>query len=235
MHRHACVRDAHPHLSRSLALAACLVSVALPGCGQGASASDTGDAEVQRNLKAVAGVPQDGITLGRVDAPATLTVFASLDDFSQGFFRGELPVIVSRWVRPGRLRIQLRTTSKTVLGAPSDRGAVVAAKVAQAVGLQDHLWQFYGALSARYVGYLDDAVLSQALSDVKGVDRGAEHRDVGSDRIRNAVDKADRFARAAKVSELPTYVLEVPGRAPIRLDASCLGCLSKSLARYLAA
>ncbi len=211
------------------------MSFVLAGCGQGSSALDTGAAEVQRNLKTVAGLGQDGITLGRLDAPATLTVYASLDDFGQGFFRGELPVLVSRWVRPGRLRIQVRTTSKTVLGAPSDRGAVVAAKIAQAVGLQDHLWQFYGALSARYVGYVDDAVLSQALSDVTGVDRGAERQAVRSDRIRSAVAKADRFARAAKVTELPTYMLEAPGRAPIRVDGSCLGCLSKNVARYLTA
>lgn len=216
-----------------LALSMCLVLVALSGCATGSSALDTREADTQRNFETVAGLPQDGITLGRLDAPATLTIFASLDDFGSGFFRKDLPPLLSRWVRPGRLRIQLRTTSRRALGAASDRGAVAAARVAQAVGLQDHLWQFYGALSGRYSGYIDDTVLEDALTDVQGVDRRRVGKDSRSARIRNAIAKADRFAVEAKITELPTYVLETPDHPPMRVDASCLGCLTKNLARRL--
>ncbi|MGI8624836.1 MAG: hypothetical protein ACR2NB_15450 [Solirubrobacteraceae bacterium] len=185
--------------------------------------------EVRRNLKTVAGVPQDGITLGRLAAPATLTVYASLDDFSRKFFRTDLPRIVSRWVRPGRLRIQIRTTSSLVLGASADRSALAAAKIAQAVGLQNHLWQFYGALSARYRGSIDDALLNAALSDVRGIDPTRMRMDSQSTRISKAIARGDSLARQAKVSKLPTYVLEAPGRAPKQVDGSCAGCLAKNL------
>ncbi len=222
-----------PALLGGRALALYLMLVVLSGCSQGSSPVDARGAETQRNLVTVAGLPQDGITLGRLDAPATLTIYASLDDFGSGFFRKDLPPLVSRWVRPGRLRIQLRTTSGPATDAPPDPGAARAARIAQASGLQDHLWQFYGALSVRYRGYIDDTLLADALAGVGGVDRKRVEKDSRSARISNAIAKADRLAGEAKVSELPAYVLEMPGRPPTRVDGSCYGCLTKNLARYL--
>src|SRR5690606_16459461 len=48
----------------------------------------------------VRGVPQDGITLGRAGAPATLTVYTSLDATPTAFDEA-LPALVDRHVRPG--------------------------------------------------------------------------------------------------------------------------------------
>jgi len=213
-------------------LCACLLLAALSGCGEPPAPTATLQDEIQAAVKTVAGIPQDGITLGALDAPATLTVYASLDDLNLGFLRNDLPRIIEQWVRPGRLRIQLRTTSQVLLGAPSDRGAVVAAGLAHAVGLQDRLWQFYLALSTRYVGSIDDALLDQALSDVR-VDPARIRKEAESARIRDAIARGEEYAREAKVSMLPSYVLETPGRALRRVNGSCFGCLEKDLARNL--
>src|SRR5512143_3607816 len=84
------------------------------------------------------GIPQDGITLGRLSAPATLTAYVD-----PAFMSGELsdPAtlrhLVDADVRPGRLKIQLRTVPSYDVPSLTDQG-VPGARALQAAGLQNH-------------------------------------------------------------------------------------------------
>src|SRR5213080_2143275 len=63
-----------------------------------------------RMLAPLAGLPQAGITLGRLDAPERLAVYADVTSEDFGSFENDvLPDLLRRYVRPGRMAIQLRT------------------------------------------------------------------------------------------------------------------------------
>ncbi len=209
-----------------MALAACLA-----GCGAGAPPDSTATV-VRRNLEVVAGLPQDGITLGKVDAKATLTVFASLDASNQGFFSRDLPVIVKRWVRSGKLRVQLRTVTKDV-DATSDGDAASGAALATAAGVDDHLWEFVASLTARYLGYTDDDLLTAALRDVPGIDPAAVRAAAKSARVVQAVKRADARASNIGSATFPAYVFDSDRQTNVRLDASCPRCLVRSLEKVM--
>jgi hypothetical protein len=214
----------------ALALAALL---ALPGCGLETATGDDGAHDARTAIAVVDGLPQDGITLGHLDAPATLTVYAAMDDVAAGFFRVELPDLVDHLVRPGRVRIQVRTLAAdqaTTLGQASKRAGMVA----QAVGLQDELWQFYAALGTLSTGSADEATLRRALALTPGLDRGRVLRDARTRRIRSAFDRAARFAREAGIDALPAFTLQVrPGRPQQAIAWNCSGCLTRTVERRL--
>ncbi|MEA2166994.1 MAG: hypothetical protein QOF76_294 [Solirubrobacteraceae bacterium] len=211
-------------------LAAALV---LGGCG-GKTPVDTTGADVAANLKTISGLPQDGITLGSPDAMYTLTVFDSLDSFNRGFFLSDLPELVTQYVRGGRLKVEVETLTGFDTGQSPDTGAADAARLAQAAGLQQHLWDFYGALSARYIGTIDQGVLTAALADVRGIDTARAQSDARGAEARSAIDAANKLAADQGVTDLPHYTLTRGNAAPVPLDGSCQGCLLRSLARAIA-
>ena len=76
------------------------------------------------------GIPQDGATLGNPDAPATMVEFVDLQcPFCAEYTRDALPTIVKRYVRTGKLKVELRPVA--ILGPDSATGAAAAAAAAQ--------------------------------------------------------------------------------------------------------
>jgi protein-disulfide isomerase len=100
----------------------------------------------------------DGISLGSPDAPATLIEFADLQcPFCAASARDELPPVVERYVRAGRLRLELHVLA--FLGEDSVPGAAMAAAAAH----QDRLWSFtdafYRSQGPENSGYVTDDFL----------------------------------------------------------------------------
>src|SRR3954469_18725569 len=88
-----------------------------------------------------AGVPQHGAALGRPSAPVTLVEYADLQcPYCGEWARTTLPVVVSDYVRTGRLRIVFRGLA--FVGPDSDRALTAAV----AAGRQDRLWDVVDAL-----------------------------------------------------------------------------------------
>lgn len=96
-------------LTAALVLAAVVVGSVLlispnsSGAGQ--------DARFDHEVSALlAGIPQEGRTLGAPAAPVTLQLFADLkDDDSQRWVLTLLPAIIDEFVRPGILKIEYRS------------------------------------------------------------------------------------------------------------------------------
>ncbi len=217
---------------RGAVLAVLLSSLLVASCGQ--SAPDPANAVAARAVATIGALPQDGITLGEAKAPATLTIYTSLDTFNAGFFVRDFDPLIKRYVAPGRLRLQLRTLDGAVDNAGFDAGgAGRAARLAQAVGLQDRLWQFFAVQSAFYAGYVDEPELQQALGRVRGVDRAQVRVDAGSPRINRAVARGAQYARALGVSEAPAFSIQLGAAAPRRIGNGCQGCLVRQVGQAL--
>jgi hypothetical protein len=123
-----------PRLIAALFLAilivATVLAIARPGARGGQGSQRTAGA-------AFAGIPEHGTLLGHPRAPATLLEFADLQcPFCAEYARDALPGLLRDWVRPGRLRLDLRLVA--FIGPDSTR----AARTAGAAALQDRLWQF---------------------------------------------------------------------------------------------
>ena len=163
-----------------------------------------------------AGIPEQGTFLGDPKAPATLVEFADLQcPFCAQFARDALPGLLSEWVRPGRLRLDLRLVS--IIG-PDSR---VAARMAGAAALQDRLWPFAELFflnqGTENSGYVTTPFLSAIATATPGLDAREGPR---SARIRSRHRAADarggQRAQARRVVDalvLPAAARTGAGRA----------------------
>jgi protein-disulfide isomerase len=132
-------------------------------------------------------VPQDGLALGRADAPVTLVEYADLQcPYCAAWARDVLPAIVDDYVRAGKVRLVFRGLA--FLGPDS----VKALRAALAAGEQDRLWDvvhdLYASQEAENSGWVTDELL-----------RNLEHTGVDSDRMlaRTASPAVERELSAA--------------------------------------
>ena len=180
-------------------LAAAAAAATLGGCGGGEPAAT---AEPQPRDR-FAGIPQDGAVLGRQDAPYTLVEFADLQcPFCARFARDVLPAVVARFVRTGRLRLELRPVA--FLG--DDSATAAAATVA--AGFQDRMWQFadkfYRRQGAENSGYVTPEFLGR-IAQAAGVEPARWQRASGSRKLVATLDRNAQAARTARISGTPGF------------------------------
>jgi protein-disulfide isomerase len=122
----------------ALAVVGILIAVSQSGgddeSGLGGGESIAGVRDVARRFS---GIPQEGARLGSPDAPATMLEFIDLQcPFCAQYTRDSLPSVIDKYVRTGKLNIELRPIS--ILGPDSSTAAAGAAAAAE----RDRLWQF---------------------------------------------------------------------------------------------
>jgi protein-disulfide isomerase len=153
--------------------AAAVIVVAAVLISQGGGEDEPALAPVAQESSEVAalfeGIPQDGITLGDPDAPATLTEFVDLQcPFCAEYTTGALPTVIERYVRTGRLKIELQVLQ--FLGPDSEKAAAVAGGAAE----QDKLWQFTDVFfrnqGEENSGYVTDEFLRSIAERTPGLD-----------------------------------------------------------------
>src|SRR5690349_23516998 len=117
------------------ALAAIVVTVAVivaGGASKGTSPPSKGQAAagVAKTNALFASVPQSGTTLGNPKAPASLVVFADLQcPFCRQYDLGVVPTLVQRYVRTGKVSLELREIA--LIGPDSLKAATWAVAAAQ--------------------------------------------------------------------------------------------------------
>jgi protein-disulfide isomerase len=168
-----------------------------------------------------AGIPQNGTLLGDPGAPATLVEFADLQcPFCAQYARDALPGVLRDWVRPGRLRLDMRLLS--FIGPDSRR----AARVAGGAALQDRLWQFSELFflnqGAENSGYVTPRFLRAIATATPGLDVRRALAARGSDAVAAQLSRAQQSGKRLGVSSTPSFFLLRPGRAPLRLRPSAL-------------
>jgi protein-disulfide isomerase len=168
-----------------------------------------------------AGIPEKATLLGDPGAPATLVEFADLQcPYCAAFARDALPGLIDEWVRPGRLRLDLRLLS--FIGPDSQR----AARVAGGAALQDRLWpfaeQFFLNQGEENSGYVTPTFLRAIAAATPGLDvqRAMDAGDTAA--VTAQLTRAQQSAKRLKVSSTPSFFLLRPGRAAVQLHPSAL-------------
>jgi protein-disulfide isomerase len=143
------------------------------------------------------GIPQRGIALGSPTAPVTVVEFADMQcPFCAQFDRDDLPAIIDRYVRTGKVRIELRVLA--FLGDDSIKAARAAASGAQ----RNRLWQFVDRFfllqEAENSGYVTDDFLRSIDPASVGTDAAAGDR---------AIAAAQAEAQRAGVQSTPSFVV----------------------------
>jgi protein-disulfide isomerase len=201
-------------LGAVLAAAAIVVAVlvAISGSGSGSKAAPRTASSVtgaSATSALFAGIPQKGLVLGDAKAPVRVVEFADLQcPFCRDYTLSTMPDIVKRYVRPGDVRMEFR--SLAFIGADSER----AARVAQAAGQEDKLWNFvdlsYRNQGKENSGWATDALLRRLAGAVPGLDANRAFAARDGAAVTAALKAADTLATTSGVQSTPTFLV---GRA----------------------
>ena len=120
----------------AVAVVAVLAAVVIAGGGGKSTTSKTTTAA----NSALKGIPQSGLTLGSPNAPVTIVEFADLQcPFCAQYHRDVFPTILDRYVRTGKVRLELRLLR--FLGPDSDKARPASRWPPRG---QNRMWQFVG-------------------------------------------------------------------------------------------
>jgi protein-disulfide isomerase len=159
------------------------------------------------------GIPQKGLYLGSAFAPVQMIMYIDLQcPRCQEFEVSSMPTIVRKYVRPGKVRIQLKPWA--FIGPDSLRGQ--AATIA--ASLQNKEFQFAGVLydnqGTENTGWLTDPMLAQIAASVPGLNVKTLFADRNSGTVKNLVHSIDAAAQIDKVSGTPTIFVGKNGETP---------------------
>jgi protein-disulfide isomerase len=191
------------------------------GAGPSASGGQAQQSQSADVEKLFGGIPQNGVTLGEPDAPATLIEFADLQcPFCAQYTTGALPTVIQDYVRSGRLKMQLRLLR--FIGPDSERGAEVAA----AATMQNKGWDysdlFYRNQGQENSGYATDAFLERLARETPGLDVNQLESDLDSPPAQKLIRQAERQANQLGVSGTPTFFIQKGNGAPQQLQLNSL-------------
>jgi protein-disulfide isomerase len=171
-----------------------------PNASSGAAVAGVSDARAM-----LRGIPQNGTTLGDPKAPLALTEFADLQcPFCRDYTLNVLPQIIERYVRTGKLRLELRL--QRFIGADSN----VAARGAQAAATRDRMWNFvdlfYRNQGQENSGYVTDAFLSR-LATAAGVPPKLVLDAGTAPALEPPLKDAEAEAQAAGLTSTPSFLI----------------------------
>jgi protein-disulfide isomerase len=156
--------------------------------------------------KILRGIPQKGSSLGDPNAPIVLVEFADLQcPYCKEFAATSWPNIVQRYVRTGKVRMELRLID--ALGPDSGK----ANKALMAAALQNRMWdasmRFYDVQGQENSGYVTDRFLRGVLGGVRGLDLARAMRERNSEAVRDELAAVHSLQSRYAVSSTPTVMV----------------------------
>ena len=201
----------------AVAVAAVLAAVVIAGRGGGDSAKTTTAAN-----SALQGIPQSGLSLGSPNAPVTMVEFADLQcPFCAQYHRDVFPSILDRYVRTGKVRLELHLLR--FLGPDSDK----LARVAVAAAGQNRMWQYVGLAYDRQ-GQENSGYASNGFINKLVLDAGAA--------AETQVQQNERLAKTAGINSTPSFLIGKTGGTlrPMRVSELTPGAFIPKIDQELA-
>ena len=224
-------RGARQASPRTLAIAGAVVVLAAIGIGLALALSGGGSSGIpsgtptvgridQNSLPGAAdihslykGIPQDGLYLGKPDAPVQMVMFIDLQcPVCQDFEVNSLPTIVRKYIRTGSVRLHLRPWA--FIGPDSFKGqkAVIAA------ARQNRAFDFAGVLydnqGTENTGWMTDKVLAQIAASVPGLNVPQLFDERSSGAVTDEANAVDSEAKKDNVTGTPTIFVGKTGEKP---------------------
>jgi protein-disulfide isomerase len=192
--------------SMLLGAATAIVVALILVSGGGSDGDKPRKASTRDVTRILRGIPQDGLTLGDPKAPVLLVEFADLQcPFCREFAAESWPDIVQKYIRTGKVRMELRLTN--ILGEDS----VKANKAVMAAALQDRMWdasmRFYDVQGPEGSGYVNERFLRDVLSGVHGLDAARALRDRSSPKVREELAAVHSMQSRYAVHSTPTLMI----------------------------
>jgi len=176
------------------------------------------DRRTGREVSALlAGIPQQGNTLGRPTAPVTLQFFGDLECLTTKHWVVRLlPAIIQGFVRTGIVKIQylsLKTDTIHPQVFVNQQAAALAA------GAQNKLWNFietfYYEQGKEYTQYVTESYLDGIASQTPGLNLTQWHHDRATGRRTEQVVTDDQAARSLGFRDTPAFRIGRTG-GPLR-------------------
>jgi protein-disulfide isomerase len=189
-----------------LGAAAAIVAVAILVSSSGPDPAAPRKPSVRDVTAILRGIPQDRLTLGDPKAPILLVEFADLQcPFCRQFAAESWPDIVRRYIRTGKVKMELRLTA--LLGEDSGK----ANKAVMAAGLQNRMWdasmRFYDVQGQENSGYVTDRFLRGVLGGVHGLDLTRAMKERTSADVRDELGAVYSLQRRYGVNSTPTLMI----------------------------
>jgi protein-disulfide isomerase len=215
-------------LGAAIAAAVVLVVVAIAisgggddgsGGSSGSSASGGDVAGLNETTAMLQGIPQNGTTLGKPDAPVTIYEFADLQcPFCKEFATTALPQLVRDYVATGKAKLVYQDM------AFIPNGSEDAAAAADAAGQQDKLWYFtnlfYWNQGQEQTGYVTDAFIDKLYNAIPGLDAAKANEARKKPPATKAFEEPRKLADQYGVSSTPSFVAGPTGGELKKLNAS---------------
>jgi protein-disulfide isomerase len=155
-----------------------------------------------------AGIPQQGNTLGKASAPATLIVYEDPQcPFCRQWNVQTLSTVVNQFVRTGKLKLEYRGV--VIIGPDSVRGL----RAIDAAAKQNKLWNLVDALYARQgaenSGWITNSVILAAAKDA-GANGQAILAGMGAASVNATLNTWQKQAMADQLKGTPTFVIARP-------------------------
>jgi protein-disulfide isomerase len=196
-------------LGAALVIVVVAIVISSGGGGKKSPSSGGGVQGAAETTALIGGIPQQGITLGKADAPVTIVEFADPQcPFCKDYTLQEMPAIIQKYVRTGKAKMELRYL--TFIGPDS----LTAARVLEAAGQQNKLWQasdlFYRNQGEENSGYVTDAFLTSILK-AAGADPTKALDAAATSAVSQQLGDAQTLASRYAVNSTPTILVGPTG------------------------
>jgi protein-disulfide isomerase len=174
--------------------------------------------------KLLAGIPQNGNTLGDPKAPVTLQYFGDLEcPICKEFTLGALPGVIEKYVRTGKLKIEYRNLETATREPETFRTQQAAALAA---GKQQKAWDyielFYHEQGQEDTGYVTEKYLQELASQVSGLNLATWTADRNDPAFTNAVTTDAQAANNAGFTGTPSFLLGKSGQTLSKFEPGSL-------------
>ena len=165
-----------------------------------------------------AGIPQKGFVLGNADAPVTLVEYIDLQcPVCQQFETTELQALITKYVRPGKLKIEIKVWN--ILDRPGTVDSFRGQKAVIAAAAQNKAFEFSGLLynnqGLEGTNWMNDAFISNVAASVDGLDTAKFVSDANSSATTSLISQTDNYANnQPQFTGTPTLLLGKGTEAP---------------------
>jgi protein-disulfide isomerase len=156
------------------------------------------------------GIPQTSTTLGRANAPVTMTEYIDLQcPACREFATKVFPNIVTKYVRTGKLKVVMRAWA--FIGPDSLRGQSAVLAAAEQNKAFNYAELLYSNQGTENTGWLDESMVTAAAASIPGLPVQELVTAASSDSVKGQAKKVDDLAKADQVNQTPTLYVGKSG------------------------